>query len=592
MEIQFGSGDRGATRQMGDTGLVVFFGIFALIGGIITAAFVYGTVQKLGGGWVPVEAVVKSVQIDSFSPPFGPYTPKVEFAYVVNGTTYTGTRVTPDGRDVADYGDAAKLVEGYTPGQKVTAYHAPGAAENSALRLEPADWTDFAPIAFPGAFLAFGLVGMFFALRKKLRGRRSTAKSAGAGNGQLSRGAGLAIGAAFFGVFLIIGVSVFFAIGYEAVRDWLGSKAWTATPATVVDARVTTHADADSGNTYSVDCVYEYVVNGKTYRSNRYGWAREVSSGGSEDKQSKVNTLKRGASLTALVNPADPWQAVVDRSPNGDLWFSILFPGAFAAFGFLGVVGMLTALVRGPKTPAPGAAGASNADGTPVDPDVPLGFVPLKPGDELKTETSRVGGFVVLVFITLIWNAITWGFLLFGSKSSDACGLVFVGVFAVIGLLLVGFCVQTFLSLFNPKPVLTVERGELRLGTLTRFKYRWAGRYDKLTKLTITVEGREKATYHTGSGKERKSHTVTEVFFTQVLLETNDLARIESGTLDLTLPALSVPSLKAGNSEIQWRVLVRGEIPRWPDVKDDYEIPVLPLPKGTARSGRGAAWLQ
>ena len=34
------------------------------------------------------------------------------------------------------------------------------------------------------------------------------------------------------------------------------------------------------------------------------------------------------------------------------------------------------------------------------------------------------------------------------------------------GLLLVGFCVQTFLSLFNPRPVLTVERGELRASGL------------------------------------------------------------------------------------------------------------------------------
>ena len=47
--------------------------------------------------------------------------------------------------------------------------------------------------------------------------------------------------------------------------------------------------------------------------------------------------------------------------------------------------------------------------------------------------------------------------------------------------------------------------------------------------------------------------------------------------LSIGIPADTMHSFAGEHNEIQWSVGVRGEIPIWPDVDEEFVIEVLPL---------------
>ena len=53
-------------------------------------------------------------------------------------------------------------------------------------------------------------------------------------------------------------------------------------------------------------------------------------------------------------------------------------------------------------------------------------------------------------------------------------------------------------------------------------------------------------------------------------------ADLAKGAARFTLPADSVPSFRSTNNRIIWAIDVRGDIPRWPDLKEEFEIQVRP----------------
>ena len=48
-------------------------------------------------------------------------------------------------------------------------------------------------------------------------------------------------------------------------------------------------------------------------------------------------------------------------------------------------------------------------------------------------------------------------------------------------------------------------------------------------------------------------------------------------TLGMELSAARLLEPAFGNNQIVWKLEIRGAVPRFPDVSDDFEIPVRPL---------------
>jgi hypothetical protein len=94
----------------------------------------------------------------------------------------------------------------------------------------------------------------------------------------------------------------------------------------------------------------------------------------------------------------------------------------------------------------------------------------------------------------------------------------------------------------------------------------------KLRQLEIVLEGAEEATYRRGTDTK----TDRAVFTTIPIAKLNDPARLQQGWTHVTLPADTMHSFAAPNNKITWTLRVRGEIPKWPDIDDEYPVHVAP----------------
>jgi hypothetical protein len=158
---------------------------------------------------------------------------------------------------------------------------------------------------------------------------------------------------------------------------------------------------------------------------------------------------------------------------------------------------------------------------------------------------------------------------------------LFLTPFVVVGLVLVGAFVSQVLALSNPVPRITLNRRVLRPGERLEVDWQMRGRVQALRRLRLSLEGREEATYRRGTD----TRTDREVFATVDLLDTGDLATMAAGRVARDLPARLMHSFAAKNNKIVWALRVRGEIPRWPDVDEEFVVTIAPTSIPGGRHG-------
>jgi hypothetical protein len=103
----------------------------------------------------------------------------------------------------------------------------------------------------------------------------------------------------------------------------------------------------------------------------------------------------------------------------------------------------------------------------------------------------------------------------------------------------------------------------------------WAltGRAGRITHLEIALEGYERATYRRGTD----SHTDREAFASFEILSTGNDWEIPRGSAQVEIPEDTMHSFASSNNAVVWSLVVHGDIPRWPDVSENFEIEVRPL---------------
>ena len=345
------------------------------------------------------------------------------------------------------------------------------------------------------------------------------------------------------------------------------STTWKEAPCTILSSQVGRHSGKST--TYSIDITYRYSFDGIEYTAKRYQFTGGSSSG-YNGKAAVVGRYPRGAKTVCYVNPHAPSQAVINRGLSADMWYAFI-PLLFIGVGYFGA----TASRRAANRPAiaqwqPAALrhDASHFAAVPLEPRE------LKPS---TTPLAKLGVFivcalafngVVMLLITQIIHAYEhhhteWGLALF----CIPFGLAGIGFFIAV--------ISSFLALFNPRIHITVTPGAVPLGDKLALEWTIRGRADKLTRLRFVLEGREEATYQNG----KNTSTARNVFFRTELATITDRAEFASGHAAITIPHNSMHSLDTGSNRITWTICAEGEIPRWPDIKDDYPLVVLPMRK-------------
>jgi hypothetical protein len=376
---------------------------------------------------------------------------------------------------------------------------------------------------------------------------------------------------AFLGLFVAVGTGIGYFLSFRPIYRAYQARSWTAADCEVISSRV-----VSSDDTSRPDIRYRYYVNDRPYVSDRYNFIP-----GSTSDSTVPDTVERypaGRRFQCFVDPADPTEAVINREVTGWYYFGLAFFGGFAGIPLL--IGAV--VIRGrsarraadaaPITRAPDAAPVTRAfDGAAMDAASGTGPLVLQP------TASPLGKLIAITLICLFWNGIVGLFTFFEIREFTAGTgnwflAIFLLLFQIIGVALLLAVPYQLLALANPRPAITLSRATVPLGSATPFEWKLTGTASRVTRLTITLKGQEQARYRRGTD----THTDTHTFHDEVLAEATDPMGIERGGGTIRVPADTMHSFNAFNNKIIWTLHVKGDINRWPDVDDSFEIKVTP----------------
>ena len=148
------------------------------------------------------------------------------------------------------------------------------------------------------------------------------------------------------------------------------------------------------------------------------------------------------------------------------------------------------------------------------------------------------------------------------------------------GLILIVLTLSGLISLFNPRVALKLSRAAIPPGGSAELQWTCDGRHDRIQRLAFRLEGWEKVVY--GSGSE--STNQDRLFSTIPLHATEHADKMASGKCTLHVPQGAMPTFRGMHNKIRWIIVAHGQMRRGPDIKNGYELNVVPPPADPAAS--------
>jgi hypothetical protein len=391
----------------------------------------------------------------------------------------------------------------------------------------------------------------------------------------------------FLGLFVAVGCGIGYFLSFAPLyRVWQASS-WTPTACEVISSRVLRGDD-----TARAEIVYRYEVGGRQYTADRYNFIP----GSTSDKSvpEAVASHSPGTKFECYVDPGDPTRAVINRTPTLWYFFGLLFfvmfagiPGGIGAAVLYGRkrdrVATQAALAGAQALSAGAGNGGTSAIGdggrfTTAFAASATGAIGDTGPLVLTPSASPLGKLIGVTFICLFWNGIvgvfTWfevGMFMRGEGAGWALG-AFLLIFQVIGVALLVMVPYQMLALANPRPIITVSRAAVPIGGSVSFAWELSGAAHRVSALKVILKGREEARYRRGTD----THTDTHVFHEETIVDATHGMSIARGNGTIRIPANSMHTFTADNNKIVWTLQVTGDIPRWPNIDETFDIVVRP----------------
>jgi hypothetical protein len=402
------------------------------------------------------------------------------------------------------------------------------------------------------------------------------------------QGCGIVAMSIFGSIFFFAGLAFLWMTAISPALRTNSSGDWVETPCTVTFSEVDVNRDGD-GTTYRPKVEFEYVVEGKNHVSDAFDFTSLNRSKSRCQEIVKANPV--GLQTSCFFDPNKHDDAVIERDYDFS-WFACLFPLVFVLIG-LGVMlgpiffrGQKSNSISGAaKAPAAGpntglAVSSLTGDNSTMSPSVHPGDIADQMRGEpqkLKPSQKRITTFLVTLGVATFWNGIV-GFFIYGIVSEgfgggfDIIPVLFMIPFVLVGVLLVGGVFYSLAAIFNPTVELALSSGAIGRGESVDLAWQLSGRTSSVRSLKVTVEGEESATYRRGTD----TITATNIFCTIQIAEVTDSQDIEFGSETVTIPIDTMHTFAANRNKISWRIVVHGDIPLWPNIKETYEFRVKP----------------
>jgi len=407
--------------------------------------------------------------------------------------------------------------------------------------------------------------------------------------------------AALWTVFLVLGcVGTVAILANFVVPEWRVNHEFVQTTCKVLDRRLD-EKHGDEGPLYRPEIKIEYEVGGEIHRHWHYDIHRTYSNNLSEaqaicDSFDLYDAAKDNR-YPCWYDPADPYVAVLVRGYGWWIWLVLTVPVSFVA---IGAGGLIYAMLRWGKSAERRAAlmrRAADRDffgaaghASKSYPGVPQGAdMTNSPGTRLRFRLPMDGSpgwalFGALAFC-IVWNGIVAALVVGAVKNHlqarpDWFLTFFIIPFVLIGLAAIVFFIrQLLIAARVGLTLLEISDHPLRPGEAYRLFFSQSGRL-QFNTLRVCLTCEESASYAQGTN----TRTETQEVFRREIFRRDGL-QIESGLpfeaeIDLEVPEEAMHSFKSDHNEIQWRLPVEGDLPRWPDFKRSFPVIIRPAPRG------------
>jgi hypothetical protein len=559
LEVETGSTAGGGCRSAGGKVFGTLFFLFFLGMGLLFVVFILVETYRHTMVWFWPEApcTVISSGVEETGSDGEPYRPVVLFEYRVDGRAYQSRSVTRSESTSSSYDRARRPADRYPPGSNATCRVNPDTPGEAVLERR-IPWIGLV-VFFPLIFVAIGGGGIYAMWKGAPKLGRSTGVESISQRARGMKNVGRKVELGVGIIFTLVGGSLTVFLLILPAYRLVAALDWVETPATV-ESSVVRSWSTDDGTSYRADVLYEYSAGGRSWRSNRRGFF-PMSSSDYDDSRSVVDRHPAGSSIVCYVDPSDPSRSVLDRGLR-PVYLIGLFPTIFLLAG----VGLTMHALRSRPAAAPRSRGPE------------IEAEPTEASQILEPEAGPISKVVGMIIVAAIWNGIVSIFVWqvvkgFTTDKPEWFLTVFLIPFVLIGLALIFGIFYTFLAAFNPRPRITISPPSPRLGTRLRVDWEFSGRAGRIDRLEITLEGHEKATYRRGTD----THTDREAFASFDLVRTPNDWEIARGSAEVAIPEDTMHSFSTDNSGVVWSLYVHGDVPRWPDVMETFDVEIRPL---------------
>ena len=410
--------------------------------------------------------------------------------------------------------------------------------------------------------------------------------------------------AIFFGVLLVVGFAgIVFGIVWLIIPEWRVNHDFLETTCKVVEKKVDPVGD-EKGVLFQPKVEIEYEVKGRTYGSVWTYDIHHTSLSTQKEADAAIGRFSKSEACPCWYDPADPNIAVLVRGYQWWIWPALLIPASFVVIGAGGLV--YTALHWGKSAERRAATvqsvSAAELFDLPAAADSKYPYIPdgseitSSPGTRLayRLPLTHSPGWTLfgLLAACIAWNGAVSVFVVtvvrsFFAGTPDWPMTLFVLPFLAVGIALVVVFARLLRRAAGIGPTLVeISDHPLLPGNRYRLFLSQSGNLT-LKSIEVSLICEEEAVFLQGTNARTESRGV----FRQSL-HTGGSTIIRPGEpleaeCELPIPAEAMHSFRARHNQVQWKLIVRGEIVGWPSFQRSF--PVVVRPATVARAGGSAA---
>ena len=505
------------------------------------------------------------------------YTPDVRYEYQYAGKAYRGYefywphRFNGGEYSGQNYNIMAGLAGRYHPGDSATCYVNPAQPQQAVLERRNDYGMLVIALIVPGFFVFF-----YFAFYRPPKPKRYdvAAKPISAlAKKRDPRTTGLVIGVLFTMLSALLYVST-----TMPAREIATTKNWRATPCLILESHLDQNSYKD-GNTYTVNVLFSYQVNGREYRSNHYQAGRQESSSYHRQAE-RASHYVPGQTSTCYVNPDSPSEAVLNTTYEPDASLLSYVPFVMMAMGLLLTVSSAAKFIA-PKSRLAvmdneelGDLFFGRTQRRTLNERGGITFQ-SRAGSPFRLIGLMLGVFAGFALIASIVRSIILDWRL-GAISLDVMTIL-VPLVAVVGI---GWCFKQLWQALAPQPTVTVFPDSVAPGESFTVDWEFRESVRPLTELKIIFQGREDYIVKTthvgphGGGVEKIVHKVPFHEVPLLVAGANEVTKF--GSASVKVPDRSMHSFETPSCRVLWCLIITGKIKSGTVIQHEFKLTVLP----------------